>query len=195
MRRRNWFQLQLHQVCPSSPSPSSPSSPLFFFFFCFFGRRRWRKVVGEEECRGVGENRRSSMSGKKKRELRLLRPNPKRHHFGLVCILKKKSKHPKTTSFWGSCFFFFCKYTSKTKSFWASSNKNDVVLCIQTLSLVKTPQIHFQSWIEGERRRRRLKEVFFFIFPIFIVKKILKKVEKHSQKILKNREKKFQKKL
>ena len=135
------------------------------------------------------------MSRKKKRELRLLRPNPKRRHFGLVCILKKKIKTPQNDVVLGFLFFFFFfKYTSKTKSFWASNNKNNVVLCIRTLSLVKTPQIHFKSWIEGERKRRRLKEVFFFIFPIFIVKKILKKVEKHSHKILKNRKKKVSKK-
>ena len=192
MRRRNWFQLQLHQVCPSSPS--SPSSPLLFFIFCFFGRRRWRKVVGEER-RGVGENRRSSMSGKKKRELRLLRPNPKRRHFGLVCIFFFKNQNTPERRHFGVPFFFFFKYTSKTKSFWASSNKNDIVLCIRTLSLVKTPQIHFQVGLKGKEEEEDSKRYFFFIFPIFIVKKILKKVEKHSQKILKNRKKKFQKKL
>ena len=90
-------------------------------------------------------------------------------------------------------------------SFWASINQNASVLCLNLKSLIKTPiflglhpktlQKHFQRWIEEEIRRRRLKEVFFFIFPIFVVKKILKKAEKHSQKILKNRGENFKKTL
>ena len=177
---------------------------LLLSFFLLFWPSKMEKSCGTVAS-GRGGEQQKLASGKKKMEPRAHETNPKRHRFGWSYFFFK-SIHPKTTSFWGS-FFFLNPNTPKqrhfgvldflffikTTSFWASSNQNDAILCVLTLSPIKTPlllglhpktlkkalQKHSQIWIE-EGRRRRLKKVFFFIFPIFVVKKILIKVEKYS---------------
>ena len=107
---------------------------------------------------------------------------------GSLGLLKTK---PKTTLFRGSLFYYFFKrhvqndivlgfQQPKQRRFVCLNSKpfKNPSLSYCTLKpSKKTPQIHFQSWIEEEIRRRRLKEVFFFFFhfSFFVETKTLKK--------------------
>ena len=80
------FQLLLHQV--------RPSYPLFSFFFAFLAVGNG-EMLSEKRGAAASWRGRSPASGKKKREPRAL------------------ETQPKTTSFWGSFFFFLNQNTPK----------------------------------------------------------------------------------
>ena len=106
----------------SGEAPPPPGTPFLSFFpfasspfcFCFFGRRGWRKGVGEEWLSAAASRRTVAAShrGRRRGSLGLLISNPKRRCFGLFFFFFK-SKHPKTTSFGVPVFFFFNQNTPK----------------------------------------------------------------------------------
>ena len=168
---------------PKRRSPSSRSSPLFFF-----------SILAVEN----GEIQSSCVVGERRSQSR----------FVVGSSGKKKTSQPKTTSFWGYCFFLnqntqndvvlrcfifiFKNDKPKTASFWASSNQNDAVLGCLSLQPYKTllffgfhPKTLKKAFKNTLKSGLKMEEeedskrYFFFIFPIFVVKKILIKVEKH----------------
>ena len=187
MRRRNWSRL---------PAAASLGTPFFSFFpffsslflFCFFGRQKWRNIVREEWRCVVGERRRAAKAlrrGRRRWSLGLLRPNPKQRRFGLVLIFLK-IKTPQNDiifSFWGA--LLKKNDTSKTTSFWASSNQNDAVLCVSTLSPINPPSFSnytlkpskkpFKNTLKAGLKRKEEEEEeedlerYFFSFFLFLL--------------------------
>ena len=151
---------------------------LLSFFSCFFGRRKWRNIVGEERRCGFGERRRATEAlhrGRRRWSLGLLRPNPKRRHFKVPVFFLNQNT-PKRHRFEVLDFFFFKRHLQnnvvlglqqlKRRRFVCLNlkpYKNPLFLVLHPKTLKKPLQKHSQSWIE-ERRRKRLKEVFFSFF-------------------------------
>ena len=87
------------------------------------------KSCGAVASRRGGEQRKPVSGKKKKMEPRAPETNPKRRRFGLVLFFFK-IKTPQNDVVLGCLIFFLKNDTSKTTSFWASSNQNDAVLCV-----------------------------------------------------------------